>query len=167
MFDAATSWILDYWTTRLGREPSDDEIEPLTRAFWTSGREVRAATYLSAIETLQRFARRVAAFLLDVDVFLSPAVSAPPLPLGLMVSTPEDPYAGLEESSKTTGYSLLIANLTGNPAMSVPLHWTSDGLPIGMHFLGRYGDEATLFRLAGQLERARPWADRHPAVFAS
>jgi amidase len=57
-------------------------------------------------------------------------------------------------------------NLTGNPAMSVPLWWNDDGLPIGVHFLGRFGDEATLIRLAAQLETAQPWADRRPAVHA-
>jgi amidase len=57
-----------------------------------------------------------------------------------------------------------LSNATGQPAMSVPQYWSDDGLPIGMHFVGRYGDEATLFRLAGQLEQARPWADRRPPV---
>jgi amidase len=61
----------------------------------------------------------------------------------------------------------VVANLTGGPAMSVPLWWNDDGLPIGVHFLGRVGDEATLFRLAAQLEAARPWADRRPPVHAS
>ena len=61
-------------------------------------------------------------------------------------------------------YPLVVANITGNPAMSVPLGWNADGLPIGVHFLGRFGDEATLLRLAAQLEQARPWAQVLPSV---
>jgi amidase len=64
-------------------------------------------------------------------------------------------------------YAGVVANLTGNPAMSVPLWWNDDGLPIGVHFLGRFGDEATLIRLAAQLEVAQPWADCRPGVHAS
>ena len=63
-------------------------------------------------------------------------------------------------------YPAVVANITGNPAMSVPLWWSTAGLPIGVHFLGRFGDEATLFRLASQLEAARPWQSRAPAVSA-
>ncbi|MBA3653686.1 MAG: amidase [Actinobacteria bacterium] len=167
VFSSATAWILDYWIKRLGREPAADEIEPLTRAYWEMGKHVSAAAYLRSIETLQRYSRRIATSFAGFDVFLNPTVSAPPLRLGEMVSTDDEPLRAADVGSTTVAYSGVIANLTGNPAMSVPLHWNDETLPIGMHFLGRYGDEATLLRLAGQLEQARPWADRRPPVFAS
>ncbi len=100
------------------------------------GRAVSAGRYLSAIETLQRYSRRVAAFFVDCDVFLNPTMSLPPVRLGEMVSTADDPLRGLEVSSASVAYSAVIANITGQPAMSVPLHWNDEGLPIGMHFLG-------------------------------
>jgi amidase len=167
VFNSAAAWIIDYWVRRLGRHPDADELEPLTRGYWELGKLVPAATYLRSIEVLQRYSRRVAEFLDRYDVFLTPTVSAPPLPLGQMVSTPEDPFRALAVSAATVAYSGVIANLTGNPAMSVPLHWNDDGLPIGMHFLGRFGAETTLLRLARQLEEARPWAQRRPPTFAS
>jgi amidase len=167
VFNSATAWIVDYWARRLGREPGAHELEPLTRAYWEIGKHVPAAAYLRSIEVLQRYARRVAAFFEGFDVFLTPTVSAPPVPLGEMVSTDDEPFRALQASGATVAYSGVIANLTGNPAMSVPLHWNDDGLPIGMHFLGRFGDEAGLLRLAGQLEEARPWVHRRPPVFAS
>jgi amidase len=167
VFNSATAWIIDYWVRRRGREPHADELEPLTRACWEIGKQVSAAAYLHSIEVLQRYARRVARFFANYDLFLTPTVSAPPLAIGEMVSTDDDPFHALEVGSATVAYSGVIANLTGNPAMSVPLHWTADELPIGMHFLGRFGDEATLFRLAGQLEQSRPWTQRRPRTFAS
>ena len=167
VFNSATAWIVGYWVHRLGREPGVDELEPLTRAYWEMGKQVSAGEYLAAIESLQRYSRRVAAFFVDHDVFLNPTMSLPPLPLGEMVSTIDDPLHALEVGGPSVAYSGVIANLTGQPAMSVPLHWNDEGLPIGMHFLGRYADEATLLRLASQLEQARPWADRRPPVFAS
>jgi amidase len=167
VFNSATAWIIGYWVHRLGRQPGVDELEPLTRAYWEMGKQASAGQYLAAIETLQRYSRRVAAFFVDHDVFLNPTMSLPPLPLGEMVSTIDDPLHALEVGGPSVAYSGVIANMTGQPAMSVPLHWTDDRLPIGMHFLGRYADEATLLRLAGQLEQARPWAELRPPVFAS
>ena len=127
------------------------------RALWQAGDRVTAARWLVAIEEIQRFSRVVARFFTGYDAFLTPTMSAPPLPIGTMVSTPEDPWRSLEVSGQTVRYAGVVANLTGSPSMSVPLWWNGDGLPIGVHFLGRFGDEATLIRLASQLEAAQPW----------
>jgi amidase len=166
VFEAATAWIVAYWTRHRGREPEADELEPLTRAYWEAGKRVSAADYLLAIEDLQRFARTVALFLTGVDAWLTPTMSAPPALLGEITSTPADPQRAAENGGRTVAYPLVVANITGNPAMSVPLHWNADNLPIGIHVLGRHGDEATLFRLAGQLEAVRPWAARKPPIHA-
>jgi amidase len=163
----AVGWILRYWIRHLGRRPGPDEIEPLTRALWEASEEVTAADWLLAVEDTQRFSREVARFLTSVDLWLTPTMSTPPLPIGAMISTAEDPWHSLEVSGQSVRYAGVIANLTGNPAMSVPLSWNGDALPIGVHFLGRYGDEATLIRLAAQLEQAQPWADRLPPVHAA
>ncbi len=164
VFDAAVAWIVGFWIRRLGREPAPGELEPLTQAYWEQGRRVTAGDYLLAIEDTQAYARRVAAAFADVDVFLTPTLSEPPALLGEITSTPDDPWRAATRGGRTVGYSGVIANLTGNPAMSLPLWWSVDGLPIGVHVLGPYGGEGLLFRLASQLEAARPWADRWPAV---
>ncbi|MFC0542920.1 amidase [Kutzneria chonburiensis] len=167
VFNAATAWILAYWIRRVGREPRPGELEPLTVAYWDAGRQVSASDYLLAIETLQRFSRTVARFLTGVDLWLTPTMSEPPAPLGEITASPDDPLRAISRGARTVAYPAVIANITGNPAMSVPLWSNADGLPIGVHFLGRYGDEATLFQLAGQLERARPWAHRRPPTHAT
>ena len=167
VFSAATAWIVGYWIRRLGRQPEADELDPLTRAYWEIGRDVSAGEYLLAVEDCQAFARVVAQFLTDVDVWLTPTLSTPPLAIGEIVSTPEEPLRALERGGPTVAYAGVVANLTGNPAMSVPLFWNSDGVPIGVHFLARFGDEATLLRLASQLETARPWINRRPPVSAT
>jgi amidase len=81
-----------------------------------------------------------------------------------MVPTETDPWAGNQESAAMLGFPLVVANITGCPAMSVPMHWSPAGLPMGVNVMAGFGDEGTLFRLAGQLEQARPWADRWPPV---
>jgi amidase len=167
VFSAATAWIVAYWIRRLGREPGPDELDPLTRAYWEMGRRVTAADYLLAIEDCQAFSRVVAGFLTTIDVWLTPTLSSPPLALGEIVSTPDEPLRALERGGPTVAYAGVVANITGNPAMSVPLFWNADGLPIGVHFLGRFGDEITLLRLASQLEAARPWSARRPPVTAA
>jgi amidase len=162
VFSAGTAWIVRHWIRRLGREPGPDELEPLTRAMWRAGEQIGAAQYLLAVEDLQRFARIVARFLGRFDLWLTPTLSEPPAPLGEITSTPEEPLRAMERGGKTVEYAGVVANITGNPAMSVPLWWNAEGLPIGVHFLGRFGDEATLFRLASQLEEVCPWSGRRP-----
>ena len=162
VFMAATGWIIEYWIRRLDRRPADDELEPLTRAYWERSQQVTAAQYLLAVEDCQAYARVVAAWLSGIDVWLTPTLSTPPALIGEITSTPQEPLRALEAGGKTVAYAGVVANLTGNPAMSMPLYWNEQGLPIGVHFLGRYGDEATLFRLASQLEIARPWTTRQP-----
>ncbi len=98
--------------------------------------------------------------------WLTPTMSAPPPPLGEVVSTEQEPLRAAQRGGATVAYPAVVANITGGPAMSVPLWQTAAGLPVGVHFLGRVGADATLFRLAGQLERARPWTGRRPRVHA-
>ncbi len=97
------------------------------------------------------------------DAVLSPVFAQPPILLGKIDLSPSEMS---EWTANIIGYSPFTAlyNQTGQPAMSVPLGWTASGLPVGMMFAGRYGDEALLYRLAGQLERAAPWAHRRPNV---
>ncbi|WP_445189263.1 amidase [Pseudonocardia sp. Cha107L01] len=166
VFEAATAWIVRYWIRHQGREPEPDELDPLTRAYWEAGHRVSAADYLLAVEKLQRFSRTVAAFLTTFDGWLTPTMSEPPALIGEITSTRQEPLRAAQRGARTVAYPLVVANITGNPAMSLPLFWNTNGLPIGIHLLGRYGDEATLLQLASQLETSRPWAHRHPQIHA-
>jgi len=165
VYGAATVWIVGYWTRLLGRPPEPDELEPFTWALLEHGRRVSGGDLLLAVTDLQAFSRRVAGVFEEVDVWLSPTLATPPLPLGVMRVDPGDPWAGNAESGEMVGYPLVVANITGGPAMSLPLHWTDDGLPVGVHVMAAYGGEGLLFRLAAQLEEARPWAGHRPPVW--
>jgi amidase len=149
----------------VGREPAEGELEPLTLAAAHMGSGVTGGEYLLAVQTLQSVSRAIARTLLDYDVWLTPTICEPPFPLGTLDSPPENPLAGLIRATPVAPFTA-ICNFTGQPAMSVPLVWNDAGLPIGTQFIGRFGDEATLFRLAGQLEAARPWAQRRPPISA-
>jgi len=164
MWGAAVDWAIRYWVRELGREPADDDLEPFTRALWGHGKRVSGGEYLLTVTDLQAFTRRVADAMSAFDVWLCPTLGTLPPALGLMTDTDEDPWRGNDVAGDLVGFPLVTANVTGNPAMSVPLGWTAAGLPVGSHFMARAGREDVLFRLAGQLERARPWADRWPAT---
>ncbi|MFC1887000.1 amidase family protein [Thermodesulfobacteriota bacterium] len=119
-------------------------------------------------EAFQVFSRRIARFYgrKEYDVILSPTMSIPPTKLGVFQPTPEDPMAGFRYSTAFIAFTA-IWNITGQPAMSVPLYWNENNVPIGVQFAGRFGDEATLFRLAAQLEQERPWTALKPMIHCS
>ena len=149
----------------VGRTPTQDQFEPATWAMYEMGQRRSAPAYLLALTGLQRIARDVASFFVKYDVWLTPTLAEPPVPLGTFDSPPDKPFQGQSRAASFIPFTP-ICNATGQPAMSMPLFWNADGLPIGTHFVGRFGDEATLFRLAAQLEAARPWANRRPPVSA-
>ena len=129
-------------------------------------RGISAPDYVQMLNRLHGISREIAALFETYDVLLTPTLAEPPVELGVLDMMSEDLEAYSERLWRFTPFTYPF-NVTGQPAMSVPLAWNGDGLPIGVQFVGRYGDEATLFRLAGQLEAARPWADRRPpAPFA-
>ena len=146
----------------LGREPSPKDVEAVTWAVYQRGRKVTGVEYVEAIAALHAAGRKFAAFLADWDVLLTTTLPAPPPQLGYF-----DQNGDVETFvARVTEYLSItpLHNATGTPAMSVPLHWTADGLPVGVHFAGRYGEEATLLRLAAELETAQPWFGRLPPL---
>jgi amidase len=165
LWTAGQAWTMQHWSRRTGRPLTAGDFEPLTWAMYEMGLSRTSADYLSALEVLQRVSRHIARYFVDLDVWLTPTLAEPPPPLGTFDSPPDNPMFGLLRSAAFVPFTPIV-NVTGQPAMSVPLFWNEAGLPVGSHFIGRFGDEATLFRLAAQLEEARPWSTRHPEVWA-
>ena len=143
-----------------GRVPGAGDLEPVTVLYAEKGRGISAHDYIRAVQTFHRTGRQLGAFFEGFDILLSPTIARASLPLGTvrMDGSLEQYEEGLAPMVAFTA----VCNATGVPAMSVPLEWTDDGLPIGMHFVARYGAEATLLSLAAQLEVAHPWRDRRP-----
>ncbi len=163
-----------------GRRPRADDFEPLTRALGLIGANMSAGELTAALEACRLAGRSCGEFFATYDLLLTPTLAHPPVEIGffdvkpgqavqirILRALPLRPLLdkALDELSasafEVTGNTMLF-NLTGQPAMSVPLYWSERGLPIGLQFAARFGDEATLFRLAAQLEQARPWAQRRP-----
>jgi amidase len=166
----------------VGREATSDEVELATWMLAKMGEALSGADVTEALWNMQVFSRQWLAWSAGFDVLLTPTVGLPPLIIGalkpsllqrqgikliaalpagaLLSQRPKvvDAFAQVFEASPYT----MVANVTGQPSMSLPLHWTPDALPMGMMFTARTGDEATLFRLAAQIEQAMPWKDRRP-----
>jgi len=162
-FSAGAAWTMDMLASGARKTPQQSDFEPQTWALAEMGRRHSAADYLVACTRLQRVARSVAHFFTEYDLLLTPTLAEPPPPSVEFEPQTDNPLAGLFRAGSLVALTTL-ANITGQPAMSVPLAWNDDGLPIGVQFVGRFGDEATLLRLAAQLEQARPWANRRPKM---
>ena len=168
----------------VGRPLNHHDTEEATWALNLLGKTFSAGDFVLAQRQWNTFSRQMAKFHETYDLYLTPTIACLPPKIGELLQKPSEQLilklinslnlggllkaSGITDMLATKGLSKMpftqLANLTGQPAMSVPLHWSKDGLPCGVQFIGRFGEESLLFQLAGQLERALPWFDRRPAV---
>jgi len=142
----------------------EGDLLPLTQYLRSKGAKVSAGELIYAQAYLQGVMRQAMARLHRYDAFLSPTLALPPVPVGYFDEV--DPAENFERQKRFTPYTALY-NISGQPAVSLPLYWNAQGLPIGVMLAGRIGDEATLIALSAQIEAARPWRDKHPELWAS
>jgi amidase len=145
----------------LGHPVTDDEIEPRNAFYRQIAKGLSAVTYLQTRAWIGEWARRVADWWTGHDLLLTPTLGAPPPELGWFTAAGPG-----EEGNRVSGFIPYTAqfNMTGQPAISLPLHWTPEGLPVGVQLVAAYGREDLLIRIASQIEQAAPWSDRHPPV---
>jgi amidase len=151
------------WGRRLGRDITG-ELEPMNLLFAQLGSSVTAQQYVAALDDSQAWSRRVAAWWEDHDVLVLPVSAEPPVRLGEIAPDNPDPTVG-DHLARLVQFTQPF-DVTGQPAISLPLHWNDAGLPIGVQLVAAYGREDVLLRLAAQLEEAQPWAHRRPPVHA-
>jgi amidase len=158
---------LDQLGVALGRELGPQDVEPLTWALAEEGRRRSAGDYLTAVGRHHLVTRAISGmFASDIDLLLTPTTGESAPPLGTYDDSGSDPLAAIRRSYKTAAFAGIF-NATGHPAISLPLYWTDEGMPLGIQLVAQHGREDLLIRVAAQLEQARPWAARTPPVFAS
>ena len=150
-------------SAKVGREPGPTDLERVIQRRVALGDSLTATDYAAAVQTMHGVGRTIGEFMTEWDVIMTPTVARPPLNIGVLNTNTDDVDTFLRNLYGFIPFTAVF-NATGQPAASVPLHQDADGLPIGIQFAGRFGDEATLFRLASQLEQAHPWAERLPTV---
>jgi amidase len=149
----------------LGREVTAADVEPVNWQRAMQARDLTAVDYAHALAARAQFRRAVHQWWAGwFDLLLTPTINAPPEPIDPAAPTVVDPK--LQRSARTAVFTHPF-NATGQPAISLPVHWTPDGLPVGVQLVAAYGNEATLIQVASQLEQAQPWATRHPSITAS
>jgi amidase len=148
----------------VGHEPEPDELEPLTWASLKAGRRQTGADVMRSLQETRMLNRQTLAFFEDVDVYLTPVLGTPVPEIGFIDPVNLEPREVNRRQGRTFPFTPPF-NFSGQPSMSLPIEADTNGLPIGMMFTARYADEATLFRLAGQLEKEAPWKARRPQVW--
>jgi len=165
IWSANLAWSIDLMGKIMNRTPGRDNLQHVTEAIYRHGQGISATDFLAAQAIFNTANRAASAMFETYDLVLSPTLAKPPIKLGTLDQNAEGIDA--EEWTKRVfewcAFTPLY-NSTGHPAVSLPLHWTEGGLPVGMQFAATMNDEATLIRLAAQLEEAQPWADRRPPV---
>ena len=159
---------IDFASAMTGRKPGPDNLEAVTLASYEDGKRYSAIDLLNAMTHCNLVSRQVGPFFEKVDVLVTPTIARQPAPLGELNQNREGMRA-MEWTRQIFSYVPFtpLFNVTGQPAISLPLHWSADGIPVGVQIAGRFGDEATLLRLAAQLEQARPWAAKRPPIHAA
>jgi amidase len=186
MYSGVIAETMDELKSVLGRKAKPSDVEAITWTIGLLGRTYSAVHFVKAMNEWELAARIMGRFHETYDIYLTPTLAYPPVRIGELAPKPVELAllktinllglgrllinSGITEKLAVESLAKMpftqLANFTGQPAMSVPLYWTADQLPCGVHFMGRYGDEATLLRLAAQLENAQPWFDKRPPVFA-
>ena len=166
VFGASVSMGVAFGGLVTGREPAAELVEPLTWTIWSGLRERAPVDYLLAVTQLAAFSRMIVALWDRFDAMLVPALAQRPVRIGELDACSADPEEDFYRSGEFTPYSAIF-NVTGQPAISLPLLHGDDGLPVGVQLAGRPAGEGQLLSLAAQLESARPWADRQPPAAGS
>jgi amidase len=150
----------------LGRELGPDDLDCDNWTVTERGQQLSATDYLAGVEALNHATRAAASWWdeRELDVLLTPTLPAPPAQIGELVADAAHPMQGFERSGAFTAFTIPF-NVTGQPAISLPLHWNAAGLPVGVQLVARYGREDLLLSLAAELEAALPWSDRRPPVW--
>ncbi len=163
---SCTAFALDATGAKLGRVLAEEDVEPLTWAMAQLGRQHSAAKLLAAQDFNHGHSRRVAGWWSDgFDLLLTPTTGEPPPPLGAFDPAPGNPLQGFARAARFAMFTSSF-NVTGQPAVSLPMHWSEEGLPVGIQLVAAYGREDLLLQVAAQLEAAHPWRDRRPPVHA-
>lgn len=151
-----------------GRQPTEEEITPTCRGAAEYGARLSAVDYMNAVDLTHATGRHIARFFVDYDILLTPTTASPPVAADRYPLTAPDLASYWEGENGIFKFAPFthIANVSGQPAASIPLHWNAEGLPIGTQIIARFGDETTLLRLSAQLEAAKPWFDRRPPRLA-